>query len=87
MHFQYDCVRPKKLSELEFIIDNSKDITRQTFIKNVGAENYKELEESLGYSKEFKLKNDCYVGYYKSKTPKGDKAYYCKHSAIEYIFY
>lgn len=87
MEYRYSCVAPSSRKELDFIIENSRDITRATFVKNVGTESYKELEIDLGYSKDFKLKNDQYVSYHKSKTPKGRTVYYCTHSSIEYIYY
>lgn len=87
MKYQYDCVNPKSIEELEHIVDNSRQISRSTFIKNVGLENYRTLENRLGYSSGMKLKDDYYVGYSKSKTPTKKTVYYCTHSAIEHIFY
>ena len=33
--YQYNCISPKSLKELEYIIENSKEITYQTFRKNI----------------------------------------------------
>lgn len=87
MNYQYDCVNPRSLRELEFIIDNSEDIVYSTFVRNVNKDDLKILKERLGYSRSFPLKNDWHVSYHKSKLPNGNSVYYMCHSYIEYIFY
>ena len=91
--YQYCCVSPKNLTELNYIIDNSKKITYKTLRNNVNSESFKEVKEMLGYNRQLwhdcgiTLKSDWAVSFYKSKTPKGKLVYYIRHSAIEYIFY
>ena len=73
--------------------DNSREITRITFMNNVDRNSFKELMNSNFnyYSKNGKdgltWNNDWYISYHKSKTPKGKICYYFSHSGIEYFFY
>lgn len=91
--YQYCCVSPISLEELDYIIDNSREITYETLRNSVDPESFKEIKEMLGYNRHLQrdcgitLKSDYAIGFYKSKTPKGQPVYYIRHSAIEYIFY
>lgn len=87
MRFQYDCVNPNSLEELEFIIDNGEEITLQEFKDNVNSEDFGYLLESLGYSEDFPIDEDCHVQYNRSIKEDGKTVYYMVHSAIEYVFY
>ena len=82
--YQYNCINPKSLYELECIIENSRTISWSTFIRNVEKEDIKELERLGNW---LPLKTECYASFHKSITPDGKIVYYFKHSAIEYIFY
>lgn len=88
MRFRYSCVSPRSLRELDFIIDNSREVTYQTVRKHIGSENMKELSSSLGYDDcDLTLEDDYAVSFHKSKLPDGSSVYYVRHSAIEYIYY
>jgi len=75
--FQYDCVSPRSLEELEFIIAHAREITYRTFRSHV--DEIPRLEPSL--------KQDYAVSFYKSKLFLGKIVYFYKHSGIEYIYY
>lgn len=91
--YQYCCVNAPDIDELNYIIDNSREITYETFRKNVETESFNEIKEGLGYTREVQrgcnltLKNDWAVSFHKSKTEDNKQVYYICHSAIEYIFY
>lgn len=93
MQYRYCCVSPKSLRELNFICDNSREITAGTFKRAIGIDNYNQLSLDLGYDKQLKrdtglsLESDFAVSFHKSKLPDNRKVYYCCHSAIEYIYY
>ena len=88
MNYQYCCVSPKSLRELEFIIDNAREITYETFIKHVNKEDLADLKQDLGYGRHgLTLKNDWAVSYHKSKLPNSKPVYFLCHSCIEYVFY
>ena len=87
MEYRYNCVSPLSLKELNFIIDNSREIKNATFKKKIGNENYKELENTLGYNRALRLHDDWAVSYFKSKKPNGVEVAYLRHSAIEYVYY
>ena len=84
--YRFNCVGCPNVNALIDMIDISREITRETFIKNVGIANYKMIEQDLGYDKYLSMKNDYHVRYCKSKY-KSKQAYYIIHSAIEYVFY
>lgn len=85
LRYAYNCVNPDDLEELNFIIDNGEEITREEFIKRVSIRDLNSLEKSLGYSDDFKMENDLYVSYWKV-IYKDEWIYYFCHSAIEYVF-
>ena len=78
---------------LLFVIDKAREITLKTFRKHVSPEDFRALQQQLGYttsrrSKQPRLRmaNDYYVSYHRSKAPDGKPAYYVQHSRIEHIF-
>ena len=89
--FKYNCVGCPNIKELHYIIDNSRQISYNTFIANVNKNDMEMLIDNLGYSKHYKqgliFSKDWHISYHKSKTQKGKTVYYFTHSAIEYIFY
>jgi len=87
LEYRYNCVSPKSTKELQYIIDNAREIKNSTFKKKIGNVNYQALEVELHYNNELKLKDDWHVEYFKSKTPNGKEVAYIRHSAIEYIYY
>ena len=88
MEFQYNCVNPKSLTELEYIIDKAQEIKHDTFKKRIGIKNFNKLQAQLGYDRlDFKLKDDWAVSFHRSKLPNKRPVYYLRWSAIEYVFY
>lgn len=91
VNYRYNCVTPNSVSELEFILQNGKKISYNTFIKAVNKNEFNIICKYLGYSNDSKeglhIKDDWAVSFYKSKLPSGQPVYYFVHSAIEYIFY
>lgn len=83
LNFQYCCVSPADLEELQYIVDNNREITYKTFISKVDKEYIKEFNSNSCIP----LDQDYAVSFHKSKTQKGKIVYYFRHSAIEYIFY
>ena len=81
--FQYDCGHPKSLEELECIIEKAKEITYQTFRKNIEKYFIKDFNSMVGLP----LSQEPYAMFFKSKTINGKTVYYFEHSAIEYVFY
>jgi len=71
------------------MIDQAIDITRRTFLKHVDRQDLIEFEEMLSYEKHWKhgltMASDYYVTYHRSKLH-GERVYFFKHSAIEYVF-
>lgn len=68
------------------MVDNSTEITSNTFFKHVSLQ---DVNEQFGYTLNSKqlnsIKKDYHVTYYKSHY-NGQACYYLKHSAIEYIY-
>jgi hypothetical protein len=71
------------------MIAEASDITRATFLRNVGLENVAPIAEGLGYVANAKqgltMAGDYHVSYHRSKLH-GKRVYFFKHSAIEYVF-
>lgn len=87
MRYQYNCVSPASLEELEYIIDNGEEITLQEFSYAVNSNDFESLATELGYSKDFPLSEDWHLIYNRSIKEDGETVYYMVHSAIEYVFY
>ena len=92
LEYYASCVNYPNLRELNHIIDKSREITYKTFRSHVDTDSFNEVKEMLGYTDEVRrncnltLQNDYTVGFFKSKTPRGETVYFISHSAIEYIF-
>jgi len=84
--FQYTCINPENKEELEYIIDNAKEISYTTFLKNL-SNSAKEFIKKINEKRGIPLYKDYTVSFYKSKLPSGKSVYYFVDSAIEYIFY
>ena len=72
------------------MVDNSREITRRTFLKHVDRDDQLHLEQGgLGYvahpSQGLTMARDWAVRYYKSKF-EGNPCVYFDNSCIEYIF-
>ena len=85
-YFDYNCVSPRDYDELEYIIDNMKEISADLFLRNVSLD---EINSSLMYrirynSKE-KVKSDWGLSFYRLKKGNID-AFILINSGIEYVF-
>ena len=71
------------------MIDNGLDITRRTFLQHVSTDSLKDIESGLGYEdhpkKGLTMAADWAVSYHRGKLH-GERVYFFKHSAIEYVF-
>lgn len=72
------------------MVDDSREITRRTFLKHVDHESLQALEQLLAYARHpsqgLTMAADWHVSYHKSRY-RGKPCVYFVHSAIEYIFY
>ena len=90
---QYCCVNVdnQELEELEHLIETAKDISFDTFRRNVGSNELRELTAYFGYKTingcGLSLANDYAVRFCSAKTPDGKRAYMLVQSGIEYVFY
>lgn len=82
--FQYACVNCPDVDELNYIVDHAREITYETFRKNVEDEFVREWNKQ---HHPFTLATDKFIKFYSSKTPDGKKAYFFVWSAIEHVFY
>jgi hypothetical protein len=77
------------VGELMDMVDNARDITRRTFLRNVGYENVKPLElatyHELHWKQGMTMASNWSVTYHKSKLC-GRTVYYFCYSSIEYVF-
>ena len=89
--FYSDCVSwdEADVDNLSSMIDDSSTITRETFLKHVDKEEFREMERTFGYAvgreKGLKMADDWAVSYSKSKLH-GQLVYFFTHSAIEFVF-
>jgi hypothetical protein len=71
------------------MINEATDISRRTFLKHVQDKSLRETEEQLNYAAHPKqgltMAGDYHVSYHRSKLH-GERVYFFKHSAIEYVF-
>lgn len=72
------------------MIDEAKDIIRDTFVRHISQFSLHDVERALGYAPSdphsiLTMAKDFHVSYHKSKLH-GETVYFFKHSAIEYVF-
>lgn len=72
------------------MIEVAHDITRATFLKHVDRASRIDIERGLGYAPHdpdavLTMKRDWHVSYHRSMLH-GQRVYFFKHSAIEYVF-
>jgi len=88
MIFVTDCIHSDGWS-IRGMIDESRDISRRTFLQHVDRENLREVELRLGYSDHpshgLTMAGDYHVSYSKS-VYRGRPCVYFTWSAIEHIF-
>ena len=85
--YQYGCVAPRDMEELEYIIDHMENITLDEFSAMVDDGDFNALQLLLGYSEALTIDKDWHVKFAKSSLPNGRAAYVLVHSSIEYVFY
>lgn len=89
--FQCSCISipVSDMGTFQLVVDNSKEITRRTFLKNTNREDTKRLEACLGYANHHShgltMSQDWHVRYYKAPWKEGH-CYFFVHSGIEYLF-
>jgi hypothetical protein len=80
------CCVELKGDDITDMVDVAIEVTAKTFKKNISTDAYKWLSTKLGYSGlHFTLEEDYTVSFHRSKY-KGKRCYYCRWSAIEYVF-
>lgn len=84
-HFLIDCVQADCGQDINDMKETGREITRRTFLKYVNKESLKEVENNLGYDRDFSMARDWHVSYHKG-TFCGDPAVWFVWSAIEHIF-
>lgn len=72
------------------MISQAVTINRSTFLKHVDRDDEADLERQFGYAPHdpeaiLRMSKDYHVTYHRSKLH-GERVYYIKHSAIEYVF-
>lgn len=87
-NFEYamNCTKAGSGDVVEYIVDNSEDISWEQFKVGVGAKTAEDIDLSLTGGGLPRLSDDYAVSYSVSKLPSGEPVYYVTHSAIEYIF-
>jgi hypothetical protein len=77
---------PSSTSEdIGALVDAERDISLRTFREAVGLQQWRELQQMLGYDRYFPISRDWHVGYYRS-VYRGVPAVFVRWSAMEYIF-
>lgn len=78
---------PLPVEDLDTMTQDSREISRKTFLKYVNPEEMREMERGLGYSpsSHLTMASDPYVAYFKS-TVRGCPVVYFVWSAQEYVF-
>jgi hypothetical protein len=77
---------PASTSEdIHDLVDRQKDISRRTFARAIGLEQWVWIQRELGYGPWLRISKDWHVGYYKS-VYRGVPAVFLRWSAMEYIF-
>jgi hypothetical protein len=71
--------------DIRALKETATGVTRATFAKALGPEQWKWVQKSLGYDRDFSISRDWHVGYDKG-TYRGVPAYWITHSGIEWIF-
>lgn len=71
--------------DIQAMVDDSRDITRRTFLRYVDKASLAELERDLGYGSWLHMASDWHVSYSRSRY-RGRPCVYFTQSAIEYVF-
>jgi len=84
MNYITSCVHASA-HKIDAMKDKAIEITYNTFRRRVGSVIVAEIEQSFGYDKHLRLKDDWAIRFYRSKW-NGKPCYVMRHSAIEYIY-
>lgn len=76
---------PDDIEALTQLVDNARQISRESFTYRVSTEDRLDLESRLGYTRSFPIAHDWAVTYWSGRLH-GRPAYFLTHSAIEYVF-
>jgi len=71
--------------DISALKETGEEVSRQTFARALGPEQWAWIQDQLGYSKDFRITTDWHVGYYRG-IYRGVPAFYLVHSHIEYVF-
>ena len=71
--------------ELRQAMENGTQVSRITFERRIGKAAAGELNRALGYNRNFPIKRDWHVRYWKVKLD-GCLVYLMRHSAIEHMY-
>jgi hypothetical protein len=82
--FQHPCTG-SDYESMRALIETQQKITRETFARKIGREQWTWLLESLGYDRHVPITRDRLVGYYRG-VYRGAPAVFMRHSGTEYIF-
>ncbi len=82
--FATNCIN-SDYDSIQELVATEEPIARATFAKKIGPEQWKELQQTLGYDRDFPISKDWHVGYYKG-VYRGLPAVFLRWSRIEYIF-
>lgn len=86
--FVFTCVSPKgSVSQLNAAIDRAREVTWETFRNNISQDDLKECFPNYNWNGigGLHIKDDWSVSFHKTVWA-GRRAYYVRHSAIEYFF-
>ena len=71
--------------DISALKETGEEVSRQTFARALGPEEWAWIQYQLGYRKDFRITTDWHVGYYRG-VYRGVPAFYLVHSHIEYVF-
>ena len=84
-HFVTDCVHSDGDS-IQKMTDGARDITFSAFCREIGVQNLRRLETTLGYTRlKLTLTGDYHVAYFRGRYKKRP-CVFLLHSATEYVF-
>jgi hypothetical protein len=83
--YAYNCVSPISSDELDYIIDNMREIKANTFLNKISLDEINNsLMYGMSYNKQSILK-DWSIGFYSIRR-NNINAYILRNSCIEYVF-
>lgn len=71
--------------DIRKMLESAVEVSRNAFARAVGPDEWKSIQQRLGYGRDFPISRDWHVSYDKG-TYRGVPAYWLTHSHIEYIF-